>query len=89
MQQKQQAAEAADSADAQNLLDLANEELTRKELTLRDAKLKSEIFDGHHLEKRSRSELQHAQKQLTEVIKIVNGLLSSSSNGSHIWWFKS
>jgi len=66
------------------LLDLANQELTRKELQFREAKRKGEIYEGHGLDKRSRPELQNAQKQLTEVLKTINQLLSGSHdvNGS-------
>ena len=73
-QKSQQAAAAsAESAeDASQLLELANEELSKKELSLRDSKRKSEIYEGHHLEQRSRPELQHAQKQLADVLKIIN-----------------
>jgi hypothetical protein len=39
---------------------------------LRDSKKKSDIYEGEGLEKRSKNELQQAQKQLGEVLKIVN-----------------
>lgn len=56
-QQKHKAAQAADSESQQHLLELANAEIARKELSLRDARRKNEIFEGHNLDKRSRPEL--------------------------------
>ena len=42
------------------MLELANEEIGKKELGLRDAKRRSEIYEGHQLDKRSRPELLQA-----------------------------
>lgn len=64
-------------------MDLANEELGRKELALRDYRRKSEIYQGENLEKRSRAELQQAQKQLADVLQIVNQILSGSNGPDH------
>ena len=74
-QQAQAAAPHTNAGDSDQLLELANEEISRKELQLRDSKKKSEIYEGEGLEKRSKTELQNAQKQLGEVLKIVNQLL--------------
>ena len=74
-QQAQAAAPHTSNGDSDQLLDLANQEMTRKELQLRDSKKKSDIYEGEGLEKRSKNELQQAQKQLGEVLKIVNQLL--------------
>ncbi len=74
--QAQTAAESAPSdshsTDAKGLFVLANEEIARKDLQLRESKKQAEVFTGQNLEKRSRSELQQAQKQITDVLKIIN-----------------
>lgn len=71
--QAQAAAESAPSdSDAADLFELANEEIARKDLQLRESKKQAEVFTGHNLEKRSRSELQQAQKQIADVLKIIN-----------------
>jgi hypothetical protein len=56
-------------------LELANEELSRKEMQLRDSKRKSDILEGKGLEKSSKSELQQAQKQLGDALKIISSML--------------
>ncbi len=74
--QAQKAAESAPSdshsTEAKDLFELANEEIARKDLQLRESKKQAEVFTGHNLEKRSRSELQQAQKQIADVLKIIN-----------------
>jgi hypothetical protein len=77
---QQQAASAPSDGDSHHLLELANEELGKKELVLRDARRKSDIYEGQHLDKKSRPELLQAQKQLADVLKIIGQVLS---NGSH------
>ena len=74
-QQAQAAAPHTSSGDGDQLLELANEELGRKELQMRDFKKKADIYEGEGLERRSKAELQQAQKQLSEVLKIVNQLI--------------
>lgn len=71
--QRQQA--AATEAELEGLLGLANEELGKKEISLREAKRKSDIIDGVALEKRSRQELIQAQKQLNDVLKAIGQIL--------------
>jgi hypothetical protein len=70
--QQSQAAAPHTAGDSDQLLALANEELSRKELQARDYKKKADIYAGEGLERRSKAELQQAQKQLNEVLKIVN-----------------
>jgi len=57
------------------LLDLANEELRKKERNLRDVKKKQEIFEGKNLENKSDKDLEMARKQLTDALKLVSGIL--------------
>ena len=42
---------------------------------MRDFRKKVDIYEGNDLEQRSKQELQQAQKQLSEVLKIVNQLI--------------
>jgi exonuclease VII small subunit len=42
---------------------------------MREVKSKADIYEGEGLERRSKQELQQAQKQLSEVLKIVNQLI--------------
>jgi hypothetical protein len=74
-QQAQASVSHTTDKDAPILLELANEELTRKELQLRDSKRKSDILEGKGLEKSSKSELQQAQKQLGDALKIISSML--------------
>lgn len=53
-------------------MDLANEELGKKELVLRETRRKGEVFEGQNLDKRTRPELMQAQKQLGDVLKIIS-----------------
>ena len=65
----------AESAEALQLLELANEELGKKELALREARRKADLVDGLHLEQRSKAELLQAHKQMTEALKVINQMI--------------
>jgi len=72
--QKKQAS-AVEAAEAQQLLELANEELGKKELALREARRKADLVDALHLEQRSKAELLQAHKQMTEALKVINQMI--------------
>jgi hypothetical protein len=57
------------------LLELANEELRKKERSMREVKKKQEIYEGKNLENKSDKELDLARKQLTEALKLVSSVL--------------
>jgi hypothetical protein len=54
---------------------LANQELRAKERSLRDVQKKNDVFEGKNLETKNKSDLQSAQKQLTDALKIINQLI--------------
>ncbi|CDW79057.1 ankyrin repeat domain-containing [Stylonychia lemnae] len=58
-----------------DLLDLANLELRAKERSLRDVQRKNDIYEGKNLETKNKLDLQTAQKQLADALKIINLLL--------------
>ncbi len=57
------------------MLELANEELRKKERSMREVKKKQEIYEGKNLENKSDKELDLARKQLTEALKLVSSVL--------------
>ena len=46
---------------------------------LREAKRRSEIYEGQHLDKRSKPELQQALKQINEVAQLINALITKQN----------
>ena len=66
-QPKTEPAQPASMSSEKDLLQLANEQLRKKERLLREAKKKLEGLEGRNLENKSKNELLMLQKQLTDV----------------------
>lgn len=61
--QKQSTHAGAQSGE-KDLFEIANEELRKKDRQVRDTTKRLDIFEGRDIDKRSKQDLQHAQKQL-------------------------
>ena len=59
---------------------VANEQLRKKERLLREAKKKLETLEGRNIENKSKNELILLQKQLADVLKLINYTLEKAKH---------
>lgn len=62
------------------MLNLANQELRRKERVLRDTKKRLEGLEGRNLENKNKNDLLALHKQLNESLKLVTAALEKSKH---------
>jgi len=65
------------SSNEKALLNLANDELRKKEKLIRNLKSKVEVFEGRNIENKNQKDLNDAAKVLNESLKKVQNALDN------------